>query len=210
MKNKGGKKLQINFSNRWLYTFILIGLLIIVAVGVSALTAGIKPNPGHTINETAPPAGCSANQYLQWNGADWVCSTISVSTAHYEVILSSSTVQGNFGGDLYCKNLFGQDWKVCDPYNQFFTYGSCLQYTGSALAPCASGANGWANNQYSRNPWADPHCPNPTTEVNWESNSAVAGGIVTWTLSQGSYSFWSMDVSAACNTQHKVACCRAV
>lgn len=73
MKNKRGKKLQIIFSNRWLYTFILIGLLILVAVGVSALTAGVKPNPGHTINETAPPAGCTAGQYLQWNGADWVC-----------------------------------------------------------------------------------------------------------------------------------------
>lgn len=58
-------------------------------------------------------------------------------------------------------------------------------------------------------PWADLHCA--LNEVNWQTNSADGiGGIVTWTLSQGSYSFWSMDIMANCNTQHKVACCRAV
>jgi len=78
MKNKRGKKLQINFSNRWLYTFILLGLLIIVAVGISALTAGTKPNPGHSVSEMGVPSECTSGQVITWNGSDLVCKGASI------------------------------------------------------------------------------------------------------------------------------------
>jgi hypothetical protein len=76
---KKGKRF---LSNRLAYTLIIIGILIIVAVGVyaanSLLTPGVAPNPGHTISQTAPPSACSAGQVLQWTGASnadggWVC-----------------------------------------------------------------------------------------------------------------------------------------
>jgi hypothetical protein len=47
MKKKRGKKINIKLSNRWLYTFIILGILAIVGVGVWAAA----PNPGHTANQ---------------------------------------------------------------------------------------------------------------------------------------------------------------
>ncbi|MCK5043424.1 tail fiber domain-containing protein [Candidatus Pacearchaeota archaeon] len=38
---------QINFSNRWLYTFITIGILMIISVGVYALAGGIDTSKGY-------------------------------------------------------------------------------------------------------------------------------------------------------------------
>lgn len=75
-RGKGIKiNLKINFTNRWLYTFIAIGILAIIGIGVYALSPGVAPNPGHLITDVAPPSGCSANQFLQWTGAAWTCAT---------------------------------------------------------------------------------------------------------------------------------------
>lgn len=76
---KGAKKIniKINFTNRWLYTFIALGILIVVGISVYALTPGTVPNPGHDIQTISPPIGCSANQFLQFNGSNWVCSSPS-------------------------------------------------------------------------------------------------------------------------------------
>src|SRR3989344_5693174 len=82
------RKLKFNFqlsmSNRWFYTLILIGILIVGGWVVWALTPGVAPNPGHTLTEVAPPAGCSNNQFLQWNGTAWKCmSSISSVNRYY-------------------------------------------------------------------------------------------------------------------------------
>lgn len=74
MKKKRDLKINIHLSNRWLYTFIVLGILISVGVGVYALTAGTAPNPGHLISEVAPPTGCSANKFLKFDGTNWVCA----------------------------------------------------------------------------------------------------------------------------------------
>ncbi len=142
MKNKRGKKLQIVFSNRWLYTFILLGLLIIVAVGVSALTltAGIKPYIGHTINETAPPAECSENQYLQWTGTDWVCSTITPQlSCHLENSSTSWTATaGGYWGYKSCSS--GEELSGSCYCGGSFISGGPAQ--GYAL-PTGSPMTGW-------------------------------------------------------------------
>lgn len=40
-------KFEINFDKRWFYTFIIVGILAIIGVGVYA----VSPNPGHSIEE---------------------------------------------------------------------------------------------------------------------------------------------------------------
>ncbi len=80
------KKSKVNshISNRVLYTLIALGILLVVGVGVFATsllpTTGAKSNPGHWINETAPPLGCAAGQVLQWTGVSngdggWACAS---------------------------------------------------------------------------------------------------------------------------------------
>lgn len=73
MKKKRGLSVTINFSNRWLYTFIILGILAIVSIGVYALTPGVAPNPGHLISDMAPPSPCTQNQFLQFDGTTWKC-----------------------------------------------------------------------------------------------------------------------------------------
>jgi hypothetical protein len=75
MKKKRG--IQINFFNRWLYTLIALGILVIISVGVYALQAGVKPNPGHDLSELGVPSGCTSGQVISWNGTALVCSYVS-------------------------------------------------------------------------------------------------------------------------------------
>ncbi len=53
MKKKRGRtiNIKINFSNRWLYTFIALGILAIVGVGVWAYGTSSPSTFGHSINE---------------------------------------------------------------------------------------------------------------------------------------------------------------
>ncbi len=76
---KKGKSIQINFSNRWLYTFILLGILVIISIGVYALTPGVKPNPGHDLSEVGVPSGCTSGQFIYWNGSNLACMSQSQS-----------------------------------------------------------------------------------------------------------------------------------
>jgi hypothetical protein len=64
------KKLQINFTDRWLYTLIVFFSLVIIGVFVYAQI----PNPGHAITEIEAPAVCNADQFLQWTGSAWACA----------------------------------------------------------------------------------------------------------------------------------------
>lgn len=52
MKRKRGKKINFNFSDRWLYTLIAIGILLLAGVGVYAYNSGGPPSEfGHSADE---------------------------------------------------------------------------------------------------------------------------------------------------------------
>ncbi len=95
------KKLQINFTNRWLYTLIVFFSLIAIGVGVYA-AVGTTPNPGHDIAQIAEPIGCGTNQFLQWTGSSWTCVDVSdeigiggSGTANYIPKFTAATTVGN-------------------------------------------------------------------------------------------------------------------
>jgi len=65
---KRGIELKINLSNKLFYTFVVIGILVVVAVGVFAL--GNIPNPGHSVSGLQT---CAEGQTLQVVGGEWDC-----------------------------------------------------------------------------------------------------------------------------------------
>ena len=73
MVKKTNSFLSKNISNRLAYTIISVFALILVIVFVYAQNI---PNPGHSISQIGTPAGCSANQFLKWDGNAWVCSNV--------------------------------------------------------------------------------------------------------------------------------------
>lgn len=109
MKKKRGLTIKINFSNRWLYTFILLGIIIAVSIGVYAVAVGTKPNPGHLVNEMGVPSNCIANQSIIWNGSDLICGDAQPRGLTY---LESTTCPGE-GCTAYC------------PSGQRVIYGGC-------------------------------------------------------------------------------------
>jgi len=59
-------KIEMNFSDRWLYTFIALGVIIVLAWGVIAYTG----NVGHTsdqIDETDPTVIASVKDGVDWS-----------------------------------------------------------------------------------------------------------------------------------------------
>jgi len=64
---------KIKLSNKTAYSIIAVVALVLLAFGISALTPGVAPNPGHVLDNIAPPSGCAANEYLRWNGIQWDC-----------------------------------------------------------------------------------------------------------------------------------------
>jgi hypothetical protein len=62
-----------NHSNRLLYTFITLGILILVAGGIYAATSYAASGAGHNLNELAQP--CSNGQILKVSGGVWACGT---------------------------------------------------------------------------------------------------------------------------------------
>lgn len=68
MKKRRKVTININLSNRWLYTLIAIGIVLVVCVGVYAV--GIIPNPGHQINQLQT---CDNNQILETVNGVWTC-----------------------------------------------------------------------------------------------------------------------------------------
>lgn len=72
--------IQINCSNRRIYTFIILGILAIISIGAWAYQPSGTANPvimGHTFNELTPPSGCNQNEFLQWGGSTtgWKCAS---------------------------------------------------------------------------------------------------------------------------------------
>jgi hypothetical protein len=77
---KKSLNIQINFTNRAIYTLITFSIFLLIGISVFALTPGVAPNPGHLIEEIAPPLNCEINQVLQWDGSTWICEGDSIPT----------------------------------------------------------------------------------------------------------------------------------
>ena len=97
-KKPGIKKLQINLTNRWLYTLIVFFSLVVVGVFVYA----VAPNPGHDITQIGEPDGCGDNQFLKWTTASgWTCADAGAGsiggsgTANYIPKFTATTTVGN-------------------------------------------------------------------------------------------------------------------
>jgi hypothetical protein len=72
MKKKGGIKINIQLSNRWLYTFIVLGILAIVTVGVYAVQQSSSGGGTHNYAEIGFPS-CSNGKILKWSSGAWNC-----------------------------------------------------------------------------------------------------------------------------------------
>jgi len=76
MKKGKGLTINLHFTNRWLYTFIAIGILAAVGVGVYAATYTAS-GAGHPYTEIST---CPTNQILKMNaaGTAWTCGTDAI------------------------------------------------------------------------------------------------------------------------------------
>jgi len=71
-KRFGLGKIEINLTNRWLYTLIAFFGIVLVSVGVYAVVTPI-PNPGHYVSELQK---CDSDgQILKMSGGTWTCGT---------------------------------------------------------------------------------------------------------------------------------------
>jgi len=74
-RSKNKRNIKIVISNRWLYSFITVFIILLLAMGAYAYGTNNPAVFGHTMNETAPPTPCSANSFLQWDGTKWICTS---------------------------------------------------------------------------------------------------------------------------------------
>ncbi len=100
-KKREVKTIELNFSNKTLYIFLVLIVLVILGIGVYAYgNPGAPATLGHTTGELMPsctgiltstsgvanswgcipsPPSCSlTNQVLHWDGSSWSCATIDV------------------------------------------------------------------------------------------------------------------------------------
>ncbi len=141
MKKKRG--IKIYFTNRWLYTFIVIGILIAIGVGVYAYGTSNPAVFGHSIGELAPPTGCASGQYLQYSGGVWVCTNIATScptgwtdtgTFCYSPLNSAS------GSPEYEERLCALNGTSLCSIGQYLIIGTsgCATYTSPYTGLCAT------------------------------------------------------------------------
>jgi len=95
---KKGLNLNINFSNRWIYFLVTLGIFAIIAVGVHAYNSN-PANPavmGHSMNEISPPSGCSSSTpYLKSDGTTWSCGSVSIQSSSWTDPATSVNLQDN-------------------------------------------------------------------------------------------------------------------
>ena len=96
-KSFGFGRLQINMTNRWLYTLITLFAVVVLGVGVYAV-AGTTPNPGHPMNQIQP---CSDGEILKMGGGAWTCGA-DVSGSGTGGLWSEG-----IGGDIYYNGFVG-------------------------------------------------------------------------------------------------------
>jgi len=99
---KIGKRISLSFSNRWLYTFIAIGIIAIIGVGVYAFTG---PNGvGHDLSEIQP---CAAGKILQTNadGTAWTCVNMPSGSTDTNAGTICSGTYKYLNGDGECRDV---------------------------------------------------------------------------------------------------------
>jgi len=82
-------------SNRTVYAFVTLGVLILLAIGINALVPGETPNPGHNIQTVGPPSSCASGQFLQFYNGNWVCADPSAVSSLWT--LSGSNIYRSSG-----------------------------------------------------------------------------------------------------------------
>ena len=93
-------KVQINLTNRWLYTLIALGILAIIGVGVYAWADSIT-GVGHDYSEIQP---CSDDgQILQMIGGVWACFDMPSGIADTNAGTICSGANEFLAGDGACK-----------------------------------------------------------------------------------------------------------
>ena len=68
---------KFNFGSKLALTILVISVILFVSILISALTPGVAPNPGHDIQNVAPPLGCVAGDLLKWDNPNWGCASDS-------------------------------------------------------------------------------------------------------------------------------------
>jgi hypothetical protein len=107
------KKLQINLTNRWLYTLIVFFSLIVIGVFVYAQI----PNPGHDITRIEQPSGCGANQFLKWTGSSWTCEAVSSGIVQPSGCDADQFLQWT-GSSWTCEDVCLSDGANCPPVEE--------------------------------------------------------------------------------------------
>jgi len=74
MKKRKGVTINIHLTNRWLYTFIVLGILIAVCVGIYAATYASSNGVGHEYSEIKP---CANGEVLKVVNGVWACASPS-------------------------------------------------------------------------------------------------------------------------------------
>jgi len=127
MKKKRG--FSINLTNRWLYTLIAIGILVLVGVGVYAATYSTS-GAGHPYTEIST---CGANQILKMNpaGTNWTCGNdIDTDTKG-----SLSCTTRNSGSYVSCDTTCSNNAEVCVSTYPYSSNLRCV-YTGTTILEC--------------------------------------------------------------------------
>lgn len=95
-KKRMKKSFLESIPNRLGYTLIVILFIVLLGIGVYALTPGVAPNPGHTLATIAPPSPCTSGQVITWDGVNLVCSTPSANHAIeiYQAPISATAILG--------------------------------------------------------------------------------------------------------------------
>jgi len=73
--------MKINFTKRWIYTLITLGILVIIGLGVYALTIGGTEKPGHPSLNISIPTNCGIGQLMMFNGTNLICGNTSTTNA---------------------------------------------------------------------------------------------------------------------------------
>src|SRR3972149_2228020 len=120
-KNRSGININLHFSNRWLYTFIALGILAIIGVGVYAAVPNAGRAVGHAANDTE---FCPANQILKMNsaGTGWECSNAGGAVAWSSITGKpagfaddvDNDVDTDTHGSLSCTTRTSETWTSCD------------------------------------------------------------------------------------------------
>ncbi len=70
-------KININMSNRAIYTVLALVIVVLAGVSVYALSLGGEGDPGHNIQDVGPPTTCPDGSYLKFISvaSGWGCET---------------------------------------------------------------------------------------------------------------------------------------